>query len=126
MFLTGTFITVVSVLRLQSLIYFANSTNPTWAQWIVAWWSTIEVNVGLICTCLPTVRVILVRACPRVFSTNASRNKSEAGYGNWDSGNNNYMGHKQIELSSIETNIADTGEKRLESPFGVIANLPPK
>ncbi|KND87683.1 hypothetical protein TOPH_07651 [Tolypocladium ophioglossoides CBS 100239] len=126
MFLTGTFVTVVSILRLQSLIYFANSTNPTWDQWIVAWWSTIEVNVGMICTCLPTVRLILVRACPRVFSTNASRNKSELGYGNGYSSNRNYMGHKQIELSSVEMNIAEAEQERPAKPFGVFGNLPLK
>ncbi|OAQ79369.1 extracellular membrane protein, 8-cysteine region, CFEM [Purpureocillium lilacinum] len=68
MFLTGTFATIVSVLRFQSLIHFANSFNPTWDQWNVAWWSTIETNIGIICTCLPTLRLILVRIFPRVFS----------------------------------------------------------
>ncbi|KAM3497358.1 hypothetical protein MY10362_009289 [Beauveria mimosiformis] len=76
MFLLGTFVTVVSILRLQSLIYLANSSNPTWDHWIVAWWSTIEVHVGMICASLPTLRLVLVRMWPRVFSTNISRNKS--------------------------------------------------
>lgn len=60
-------VTVVSGLRLQSLIYFASTVNPTWDQWTVAWWSTIELNVGFICTCLPTFRLVLVRLWPRVF-----------------------------------------------------------
>ncbi|KAI8649494.1 CFEM domain-containing protein [Fusarium keratoplasticum] len=69
MFLLGTFVTVVSILRLQSLLHFANSNNPTWDQWFVAFWSIIEVNVGMICTCLPTLRLILVRLCPNIFGT---------------------------------------------------------
>ncbi|OAR01129.1 hypothetical protein LLEC1_07273, partial [Akanthomyces lecanii] len=69
MFLTGAFVTVVSVLRLQSLIYFANSVNPTWDQWPVVLWSTIEINVGLMCACLPTLRLVLVRIWPRVFGS---------------------------------------------------------
>ncbi|KAG6035059.1 hypothetical protein E4U41_006266 [Claviceps citrina] len=76
MFLMGTFVTIVTILRLQSLIYFSNSDNPTWDNWIIAWWSTIEVNVGMICTCLPTLRLILVRMAPRVFGSKASRNES--------------------------------------------------
>ncbi|KAF5009892.1 hypothetical protein FDECE_3919 [Fusarium decemcellulare] len=67
MFLLGTFVTVVSILRLQSLLHFANSNNPTWDQWFVAFWSVIEVNVGMICTCLPTLRLILVRLFPNIF-----------------------------------------------------------
>ncbi|KAF4430997.1 extracellular membrane protein, 8-cysteine region, CFEM [Fusarium austroafricanum] len=67
MFLLGTFVTVVSVLRLQTLLRFGNSNNPTWDQWCVAFWSIIEVNVGMICICLPTLRLILVRLYPKAF-----------------------------------------------------------
>ena len=106
-------VTVVSILRLQSLIYFAKSTNPTWDQWIVAWWSTIEVNVGMICTCLPAVRLILVRACPRIFSTNQSRYRSTAsatddGYGR----GSRMLIHKHVELSSVETTNLDDDARR--------------
>ncbi|UNI16606.1 hypothetical protein JDV02_003033 [Purpureocillium takamizusanense] len=69
MFLLGTFVTVVSILRLQSLILFANSNNPTWDQWETAYWSIIEVNVGMICTCLPSLRLILVRLFPKIFGS---------------------------------------------------------
>ncbi|GJN71043.1 hypothetical protein PLICBS_005104 [Purpureocillium lilacinum] len=69
MFLLGTFVTVVSILRLQSLILFANSNNPTWDQWATAYWSVIEVNTGMICTCLPSLRLILVRMFPRIFGS---------------------------------------------------------
>ena len=105
-------VTIVSILRLQSLIFFANSKNPTWDQWIVGWWSTIEVNVGMICTCLPTVRLILVRAWPRVFSTNSSRNKSVSGFAERYGRHSNLFGRNQIELSSVETNLAETTGKK--------------
>ncbi|KAJ6437430.1 putative AC transposase [Purpureocillium lavendulum] len=68
MFLTGAFVTIVSILRLRSLIFFANSSNPTWDQWSIAYWSTIEVNVGMICTCLPSLRLILLRVFPQLGS----------------------------------------------------------
>ncbi|UNI23364.1 hypothetical protein JDV02_009188 [Purpureocillium takamizusanense] len=71
MFLTGIFATIVSILRFQSLIHFANSLNPTWDQWNVAWWSTIEINIGIICACLPTLRLMLVRLFPRALSSSA-------------------------------------------------------
>ncbi|KYK53962.1 hypothetical protein DCS_05911 [Drechmeria coniospora] len=72
MFLLGTFVTVVSIFRLHSLIYFAKSSNPTWDQWTTAYWSVIEINVGMICTCLPTFRLILVRLFPTVFGASRS------------------------------------------------------
>jgi hypothetical protein len=65
-------VTVVSILRLQSLVTFANSTNPTWDNWEVSFWSTIEMNVGIMCACLPTARLVLVRLFP-VFGGSAGR-----------------------------------------------------
>ncbi|KAM0258696.1 hypothetical protein ACHAQJ_003704 [Trichoderma viride] len=73
MFIMGTFVSVISLLRLKSVISFANLINPTWDQWNVAWWSTMEVNIGIICTCLPTIRLILKRMFPRVLSTGDGR-----------------------------------------------------
>lgn len=61
--------TLISVLRFQSLVHFANSANPTWDQWNIAWWSTIEVNVSIICTCLPSIRLILAHMFPRVIGS---------------------------------------------------------
>ncbi|KYK61997.1 hypothetical protein DCS_03142 [Drechmeria coniospora] len=72
MFLFGTFITIVSILRLHSLIYFATSDNPTWDLWTPAVWSVIEVNVGMICTCLPALRLMLVRLFPKIFDGSRS------------------------------------------------------
>ncbi|KAJ4359878.1 uncharacterized protein N0V89_000434 [Didymosphaeria variabile] len=71
MFLVGTFVTVVSILRLQSLVAFANSTNPTWDQWDVTRWSVIEINVGITCACMPTLRVLLARCLPKMFGPTA-------------------------------------------------------
>lgn len=69
MFMTGAIATIVSILRLQSLVHFANSTNPTWDHWNIAWWSTIEVNISIICTCLPSIRLILAHLCPRMVGS---------------------------------------------------------
>ena len=64
MFFVGTFVTVVSILRLQSLMKYASSTNVTWDNTSVAIWSTIELNVGMICTSLPTLRLLAVQVWP--------------------------------------------------------------
>ncbi|GJN72663.1 hypothetical protein PLICBS_006738 [Purpureocillium lilacinum] len=69
MFFTGTIVTIVSILRLRSITHFARGSNPTWELWDIVWWSTIEVNVGIICTCLPALRLVLVYLFPRIFGT---------------------------------------------------------
>ncbi|KAH7084076.1 hypothetical protein FB567DRAFT_472398, partial [Paraphoma chrysanthemicola] len=69
MFFVGTFVTIVSGLRLRSLVTFANSNNPTWDQASTIRWSNIEVHVGTICACLPALRVILVRIFPKILGS---------------------------------------------------------
>ncbi|KAH6687836.1 putative PTH11-type G-protein coupled receptor protein [Plectosphaerella plurivora] len=67
MFCVGTFVTIISVLRLHSLVLFATSNNPTWDQYGMALWTTLEVPIGIICSCLPAIRQILIKAIPGIF-----------------------------------------------------------
>lgn len=60
MFFVGTFVIIVSVLCLQLFMKYASLTNVTWDNTLVAIWSTIELNVGMICTSLPTLRLLAV------------------------------------------------------------------
>ena len=67
-------VTVVSMIRLQSLVHIGNAHNPTWDFFDISVWSTIEVAVGIMCLCLPTLRLVLVRLFPILgASTNRSR-----------------------------------------------------
>ena len=74
--------TIVSVLRLQSMIQFANTTNLTRKSSpssnvkihlcdgftedyvTIGYWSTIEVHVGIICACMPAIRQLLQYSFP--------------------------------------------------------------
>ncbi|KAJ9137088.1 CFEM domain-containing protein [Pleurostoma richardsiae] len=77
MFCVGAFVTVVSILRLKSLVSFANTQNPSWDYWNVTNWSVVEINVGIICTCMPALRLIIVRVFPALgSSTYASNNNN--------------------------------------------------
>jgi hypothetical protein len=74
-------VTVVSALRLQSLINFGASSNPTWDQADVIHWSNIEINVGIICACMPSLRVILVRMFPKILGSTKEATHNYAKYG---------------------------------------------
>ncbi|KAH8882088.1 putative PTH11-type G-protein coupled receptor protein [Thozetella sp. PMI_491] len=75
MFGVGALVTVVSIVRLRTLVIFSNSLNPTWDNLATALWSSIEIATGVICTCMPSLRLILVKVFPmlRGGSTNRSR-----------------------------------------------------
>jgi len=73
MFGVGAFVTIVSIVRLQSLVKFSNSINPTWDYIAIGYWSTIEINVGIICACMPSIRLLLLRFFPRFMGTTKDR-----------------------------------------------------
>ncbi|KAH8180033.1 CFEM domain-containing protein [Sarocladium implicatum] len=82
MFCIGTFVTVVSILRLQSLVHLAKANNPTWDFYDVSIWSTVEICVGIMCACLPTIRLALVRLFPILGgSSHRSRGNQYYEYG---------------------------------------------
>ncbi|KPM35507.1 hypothetical protein AK830_g11072 [Neonectria ditissima] len=64
MFVVGTFVTVVSIIRLQTLVGLGSSHNPTYDQIDVSIWSTVEINIGIICASMPSLRILLVRVFP--------------------------------------------------------------
>jgi hypothetical protein len=74
-------VTVVSALRLQSLIHFGASENPTWDQADVIHWSNIEINVGIICACMPSLRIMLVRMFPKMLGSTKEATNNYVKYG---------------------------------------------
>ncbi|KAK0661926.1 hypothetical protein DIS24_g2275 [Lasiodiplodia hormozganensis] len=69
MFCTGFFITGVSIYRAVMLTEFAKTRNPTWDYCDGGYWSIIEVDVGIICTCMPAIRKLLGQVIPKVFGS---------------------------------------------------------
>ncbi|KAF9873071.1 CFEM domain-containing protein [Colletotrichum karsti] len=59
MFLVGVFLTVVSILRIKTLIVFATSLNTTADSVAVVLWAYVELGVGVIVACMPNVRQLL-------------------------------------------------------------------
>jgi hypothetical protein len=70
MFALGIFVSIVSMIRLSILLDTAGGTlDLTYTFKDVYLWSLVEINVGLICTCLPSLRPILrVLGLNRFFS----------------------------------------------------------
>ncbi|KAI1740011.1 hypothetical protein F4680DRAFT_420932 [Xylaria scruposa] len=68
-FVLGFIITVVSVVRLQSLIQFSKTTNITHDNAPAVYWSVLECDVFIIAACLPSLRSILSKLTPRWYGT---------------------------------------------------------
>ncbi|KAI8651081.1 CFEM domain-containing protein [Fusarium keratoplasticum] len=73
MFGVGTFVTVVSIIRLRFLVAFGNSINPTWDAYSTCYWSIIELNVAICCTCMPNLRLLWLRTFPRISESSSNQ-----------------------------------------------------
>lgn len=121
-------VTLVSILRLNSLIHFASTDNLTcelpflfsldflstnnFAQGdyvTIGYWSTIECDVGVICACLPAIRSLLRQAAPGIFG-DTEQTKS---YGM----NSHTRGNSRLDGSVY---IQGKGESRQFYPLGDI------
>ncbi|KAH7554728.1 hypothetical protein BM1_07389 [Bipolaris maydis] len=72
----GWFVCVVSILRLHALtILVANLQDTTYYSAPVAYWSSIEMNLAIVCASLPALKPLMVKILPG-FSTRGGSNNS--------------------------------------------------
>ncbi|PWY89158.1 hypothetical protein BO70DRAFT_350390 [Aspergillus heteromorphus CBS 117.55] len=62
-------ITVVSCLRLQSLVRFSKSTNISMEDNPAIYWSMVECDVAIVCACMPCLPSLLRPIFPTCFGT---------------------------------------------------------
>ncbi|PVH95286.1 hypothetical protein DM02DRAFT_571441 [Periconia macrospinosa] len=78
-FAVGFFVCVVSILRLHSLVAISNSSDPTYDNPPAATWSSVEINVGITCSCLPCLRPLITRWFHGVLSSTPYRYNGRSG-----------------------------------------------
>lgn len=61
MFAVGSLGLVATIVRLSTLHVFGNLEDPTWDYVPVVYWTVVELAAGMICSCLPAIRLLLER-----------------------------------------------------------------
>lgn len=79
-FAVGVFACVTSILRLRSLYIASISKDLTYDNVGAATWSAVELNVAIICACLPMMKPLLVRMFPRLLSSSTPMSRPENAY----------------------------------------------
>ncbi|OLN87244.1 hypothetical protein CCHL11_03665 [Colletotrichum chlorophyti] len=69
MFSLGVFVLITSCVRLQYIVLFTRSLNPTWDFTDALIWSGVEVSVSMIVVCLPAMRLLVSRVLPSLFGS---------------------------------------------------------
>ncbi|KAL2255291.1 hypothetical protein VTK26DRAFT_3677 [Humicola hyalothermophila] len=73
MFFVGLAVMIISLIRLKTINQFTHAVNPTKDIVQVSLWSGLELDVGVICPCLPSFRLLLRRLLPRLVGTSHMR-----------------------------------------------------
>lgn len=115
----------MSILRLQSLISFAATNNSTWEFFSVSLWSTIEIAVGMICACLPTVRLLFVRLFPILGGSTYQKNSAyhRYGYGNdVRSAGSAVRGNtaQVVSMDRLESNRSNDANSGMDGHSGIV------
>ncbi|KAK5630395.1 hypothetical protein RRF57_006110 [Xylaria bambusicola] len=105
MFALGFVVTIVSILRLQSLIQFAQTMNPTYDNSPGVYWSVLECDIFIISACLPSIRSIMLKMFPRFFGTKRGTNVSGKYYRHNDRDSNNTSSSHHLKSLSKQGKI---------------------
>jgi hypothetical protein len=58
----------VGIVRLPWIVALSSSTDATWDSVIVSIWSAIELNTAIICACAMTLKPLISRVLPHLFT----------------------------------------------------------
>lgn len=61
----------ISIVRLIQLHRTKDPKDPLWDSADAAYWSAIEINVGILCACIPTLRPLVKKFAPRLIGSTA-------------------------------------------------------
>ncbi|KAH8708343.1 hypothetical protein GQ44DRAFT_469721 [Phaeosphaeriaceae sp. PMI808] len=69
LFCLGFFTCAISLIRITTLHKAVDTTDPMWDNGPAAYWTAMELNCGIICACLPTLRPLISRVIPKLLSS---------------------------------------------------------
>ncbi|KAF2768950.1 hypothetical protein EJ03DRAFT_252163, partial [Teratosphaeria nubilosa] len=68
-FALGGFTCVVSILRIESLYAVSTAKDQTMHNGQTALWSMLEIQTGIMCSCLPTLKGLITKVMPQLFTS---------------------------------------------------------
>ncbi|KAI2607907.1 integral membrane protein [Hypoxylon sp. NC1633] len=104
-FALGIFVTITSILRMQTLDFSSTSSDPTYDV-ASSTWTVIEENVAIICACLPMCKGPLNWLFPSIFVAPARRNSGSHKHGqHTDDPSRNYWAPIRGDSEMLSTRV---------------------
>ncbi|KAH6706866.1 integral membrane protein [Verticillium dahliae] len=120
MFAIGGFGLIATVLRLQSLLVFGSSLDPTADYVPVVYWTTGELAAGIICSCLPAIRKLLDKSTRRLVDSVKLRSIKKTGLTPLSPSAASHGAHKLLsrDCSSGSKSAGTNGYEQMEDTSG--------
>ncbi|KAK2666507.1 hypothetical protein RAB80_018164 [Fusarium oxysporum f. sp. vasinfectum] len=113
-FMTGSFVCVVGFLRIKSLFGLMGLNDLTWHLVDGYVWVVIEMNTGIICSCLPFMKPFLKQVFPRVFGSSLGSSHRQSSNGQSRAvtlhGQVMELDHKITKTKSCTENLPTSGQ----------------
>ncbi|ORY59185.1 uncharacterized protein BCR38DRAFT_498924 [Pseudomassariella vexata] len=93
-FMLGVFVVITSCLRVTSIDMQAKTTDKTY-DIVSTMWTIIEMNVAIVCACLPQIRPLIVKLFPKLMSGSFSPRDRPSGKTPYDSAFSRGIRHSQ-------------------------------
>ncbi|CBF87153.1 CFEM domain-containing protein [Aspergillus nidulans FGSC A4] len=124
MFLTGFIVTALSIVRVVTTYNFLKSRNQTRDFIPFCIWNILEIDLGIICSCLPGMRALLKIIIPGCGSTNEA---SDYDYSSPQEvpGNSRNLHNKSFHLSVDGSGRVRSSTRRERNAFVPLPDLPP-
>ncbi|KAK4163738.1 hypothetical protein QBC43DRAFT_263608 [Cladorrhinum sp. PSN259] len=65
-FTLGLIVCIASLLRFHFIDFAVLMADPTWASVNISTWANVEINLAIIIACIPTLRPLMAKFCPRL------------------------------------------------------------
>lgn len=126
----GGIICLISIIRFHSLYAIAISDDPSWDNPLAALWAVLEATVGIIASCLPTLKGLVTRYFPNLFSSTIAGSRGGGGGGDVElsrasksdgggNGNGNGGGERVIRIEKWDPKLSETSRSWGKSHKGV-------
>ncbi|KAI5361673.1 hypothetical protein Slin14017_G084060 [Septoria linicola] len=118
----GAFASIVSILRLHSILKYADSRNLTWDNVPTSYWSRMEFHAAFVCACLPAIYTYIRRFFNRVTTnsregSNQRRSKTEKPMSDWMASIDRHVREKAWKFNSMpRTRLPTVGESEEALP----------
>ncbi|PYH89193.1 hypothetical protein BO71DRAFT_390114 [Aspergillus ellipticus CBS 707.79] len=80
----GSFACVIAIVRIVTMMPFLDDMDLTWYKVTLAKWAMVEINVGIICACLPVLRPLLLQVFPQLLGSSKASSGAKGNRGGSD------------------------------------------